>query len=857
LHYQEEAAKTIKLFVESEVITKVDYPTEWISPAFFVAKPDGIRVRLVTDFTGLNKFISRPVHPFLCPQDIIKGILPTSKYFITLDAVQGYYQVPLDAESSDLTTFLLPDGKYKFLRAPMGLKPSSDEWCQRSDIVFANIPGLLKIVDDILIQAPNKVVALTYLEKVLLAAQKHEITLSRAKIKRGSSVCFAGYIISDEGVKPHPDRVKSLSEFPRPTNLTELRGFLGLVNQLTIFVPDMAHLTDTLRLLLKKNVEYLWLKEHEDAFIKIKCVLTGDMVVRAFNPDLETQIITDASRLKGLGYALMQREGDQMFLVKCGSRSLLPAETRYATNELECLAIQWGILACKHYLLGCRFTVLTDHRPLIGTFNKNMAEIENARLLKYREKLSQFQFNIEWIPGKINLIADALSRAPVFSAAEDSTTTISVSAVSTSPDLALADIIEAAKSDDDYQAVIGLVLADKSPKKVDPVHPGRLYSNIWEDISLTADGLLVYLGTRIIVPRSFRQRILTLLHVAHAGIVRTRKLAQKFYYWPGINNDIKHMIDLCDACQEMRASNPQSPLLSIPRPTVAMQSISTDLAEKDGISYLITVCRYSGYPFVHKLKSTVTTTVIGRLESIFDDYGWPRRILSDGGPQFRTEFNTFCNQHFIEHILTSPYHAQSNGLAEAAVKNMKHLIIKIDNFPVFIKALIHWRNVPRANDDLSPAEMFFGRRLRTNLPTLEESDLSPSVPSSIDATLPPIKIGDKVRIQHPKTKRWDRKATVIGQRQSQRSFTVMDDETSRIYLRNRKFLRLRAIQSADSQISPQTIAKSSSEEVKAEVKILSPPIQGHKPVTRSETRRQREEEKKRDVHFGATRIHTY
>ena len=177
LHYQEEAAKTIKLFIDSEVIAKVDYPTEWISPAFFVPKPDG-RVRLVTDFTGINRFISRPVHPFLCPQDIIKGILPGSKYFITLDAVQGYYQVPLDNESADLTTFLLPDGKYKFLRAPMGLKPSSDEWCQRSDIVFANIPGLLKIVDDILIQAPNKVQALKYLKKVLHAAKTHEITLA-------------------------------------------------------------------------------------------------------------------------------------------------------------------------------------------------------------------------------------------------------------------------------------------------------------------------------------------------------------------------------------------------------------------------------------------------------------------------------------------------------------------------------------------------------------------------------------------------------------------------------------------------------------------------------------------------------
>jgi hypothetical protein len=660
LHFQEEAAKTLNLFIKSGVIQKVDHPTEWISPAFFVSKPDGIRVRLVTDFTSINRFISRPVHPFLCPQDIIKGILPASKYFITLDAVQGYYQVPLDKESSDLTTFLLPDGKYKFLRAPMGLKPSSDEWCIRSDAAFKNIPGLLKIVDDLLIQAPDKHTAFKYLKKVLQAAMKSEITLSKSKIKRGPSVTFAGYSIKDTGIMPHPDRILALSEFPRPTNITELRGFLGLVNQLTIFVPDMAHLTDLLRHLLRKNVAFLWLEEHEEAFLQMKKILSSDMVVKPFDPDLETRIITDASRLKGLGYALMQVRANALHIVRCGSRSLLPAETRYATNELECLAIQWGVHACKHYLLGCRFTVFTDHRPLVGTFNKNLSDIENPRMLKYREKLTPYQFNITWIPGKVNLIADALSRAPVFSPQEEDEEEaaakvyhISVSKLDTS-DIALRKIIEIAQEDQEYQAVINLILCDKNPKKVDPVHPARLYSNVWEDISLSEEGLLIYKSNRIVIPRQHREEILALLHIAHAGIVRTRKLAQQNYFWPGMNNDIKLMIDRCDACQELRPSQPQEPLQLIPRPTIAMQSVSCDLAEKSGSTYLILVCRYSGYPFVHQLKTLVTSSITTRLNKWFLEYGFPRRLLSDGGPQFRADFNTYCNQHYIDHILSSP-----------------------------------------------------------------------------------------------------------------------------------------------------------------------------------------------------------
>jgi hypothetical protein len=236
--------------------------------------------------------------------------------------------------------------------------------------------------------------------------------------------------------------------------------------------------------------------------------------------------------------------------------------------------------------------------------------------------------------------------------------------------------------------------------------------------------------------------------------------------------------------------------------------------------------------------------------------------MSDGGPQFRTEFNTFCNQHAIEHEISSPYNAQSNGLAEAAVKNMKHLLIKLDSFPVFLKALIHWRNVPRSADDISPAELFFGRRLRTSLPTLEDP-IPPAVnPTASDAALPPLKIGDKVRIQNQKNKRWDKKATVIGQRPTHRSFTVMDDETSRIYLRNRKFLRLRtSVRAPDDSLADSAAKPSNSSSI-------SPPnstsksdnMQGHSRMsTRSMSKeREREEEKKRDVRFSSrVDTHTY
>ena len=118
-------------------------------------KPDGKSVRMVTDYTGLNKYVNRPVHPFSCVTEIIQSIPSTANYFAKFDAVNGYFQIALDEESSMLTTFLLPSGRYRYLRIPQGLNASSDEWCQRSDAVVDGLLWAKKIVDDILIWASS------------------------------------------------------------------------------------------------------------------------------------------------------------------------------------------------------------------------------------------------------------------------------------------------------------------------------------------------------------------------------------------------------------------------------------------------------------------------------------------------------------------------------------------------------------------------------------------------------------------------------------------------------------------------------------------------------------------------------
>ena len=153
LRFKEESEKEVQSYIDKGVIVKVTEPTTWCAPGFFVHKSDGKRVRMVTDFTGLNEFVERPVHPFPSVGEIVQSVPSTAKYFAKLDAVHGYFQLALDEESSKLTTFLLPSGRYRYLRAPMGLSASSDEWCRTSDWIVEGLPWAMKIVDDTLVWA--------------------------------------------------------------------------------------------------------------------------------------------------------------------------------------------------------------------------------------------------------------------------------------------------------------------------------------------------------------------------------------------------------------------------------------------------------------------------------------------------------------------------------------------------------------------------------------------------------------------------------------------------------------------------------------------------------------------------------
>lgn len=808
LHWQKEAQEVIDVLLKQGVLEVVEGVTEWISPAHFVPKDGGrAGLRLVTDFTRLNKFVKRPVHPFPSASEIMQNISPQAKYFCCIDAKMGYYQIGLDIESRKYTTFLLPTGKYCYCRGPMGLNSTNDEWCSRSDHVTAPFPWAQKIVDDILLWASTMQELFERLRILLLKCREIGLTISKKKIKIGQELLFAGFIVGTSGIKPNPEKVEALSNFTPPTDVTSLRSFLGLANQLGFFIPDLSHSTVQMRSLLKKDAPFLWLPEHQVEFVKAKEILTSDLLVHPFDPALVTELLTDASRT-GLGYMLLQRDVDlKPRIIKCGSFSLTPAQHNYAVIELECLAIAKAVEKCQFYLRGLdSFLVVTDHKSLLGIFKKNISDISNSRLVKYRESLCPFTFELTWHAGKTHLIADALSRAPIFPA-EPEEVESQVMCMRIIEDPALNTLFEAAAEDASYLALIHALRTRLPAHKLPASHPARVYIHIYDELSLLddRDATLVIWGERIIVPQKARGELLRKLHASHQGVVKTRKAAQQLYFWPGVNNEIKLLIDSCEQCQLYRPSLQAEPLQSATSlVTAPMQLFSCDLFEYAGKTYLCSVDAYSGYPFVKLLLRTSTADVTTVLTSWFRMFGFPSKIKSDNGPQFRTEFKEYCTTNGMTHDTSSPYFPSSNGLAESAVKNVKRLLQKCgttgDKFEL---ALQEFKAMPRA-DGYSPNQLFFGRKLRGLLPSLDTSYVSAICPEgktakdnlrksqvaqfdTHTAPLEKLNVGTEVYVQNTKTKQWSSKAIILEECEHGRSYLC--DNGTRHFRLNRRFLR--------------------------------------------------------------------
>ena len=564
----------------------------------------------------------------------------------------------------------------------------------------------------------------------------------------------------------------------------------------------------------------MWTEEQQNAFQAVKEALSKPPVLMHFDPTLPTALHTDAAKLFGFGFALMQRHGDTWKLVKCGSRYLNSAESSsYSIIELELTAIVWALKKCRYYLLGLpKFEVVTDHKSLVPILNNyTLDNLDTIRLLKLKEKTGDFVFKATWRKGKDHAIPDALSRRPVDRpTAEDdvlSEETItfirSISEVA-GKDLLVDEMDKAAAEDRDYRELKEFILKTDENSRHTVPETLRPYTRQMDELS--CEGNLVLRGMRILVPRSLRKKVLANLHSPHTGAEAAKRRARQSLWWPGMNADITSTVQACEECQIRRTSHALEPLESDSAPSWPFEEASADLFTLSGKTYLCYADRLSGWatPCPYG-KDTSTSATIRHFRELFRKLGVPCRLRTDGGPQFSSaEFRDFTAAWGIQHDMTSPYMSRSNGHAEAHVKALKGLIAKTThngnlNCDEFSKGLLELRNTPRAGG-LSPAQVLYGRNLRSCLPThrrlfaptwhtkIAEWDKNRAktkakVKRAYDRhakALEPLAIGDEVRIQDPSTKKWDRTGTVMETRPN-RSYEVKLP-SGRILWRNRRYL---------------------------------------------------------------------
>ena len=400
------------------------------------------------------------------------------------------------------------------------------------------------------------------------------------------------------------------------------------------------------------------------------------------------------------------------------SRTLQPSECNYAQLEKEALALIFGIKKFHQYLFGRRFTLITDHKPLLAILGpkKGVPPLAAARLQRWALILSAYNYKLKFKPTDEHSNADELSRLPLQS--NDSLGAI--------PEASIHNISQIEAIPVTAQAVCS---ATQTLSKV--LHytqngwpttiPESLqpYSARRHELSVEA-GCLLW-GIRVIIPASLQQELLNELHQDHLGISKMKAAARCHMWWPGLDQQIEHLVKSCEVCKAVKPGPPTAPLHPWwSWPAKPWQRVHIDFAGPvHGKSFLLAVDSHSKWPEVFQMATTTATQTIQVLRLLFARYGLPQQLVSDNGPQFRSEeFQAFARENGIRHTQCAPYHPSSNGSIERLVQTFKTFLKstaqqshslnhRIANF------LLSYRTTPHTTTGVTPASLFMGRELHT------------------------------------------------------------------------------------------------------------------------------------------------
>ena len=703
----------------------------WGAPVLFVKKKDG-SMRLCIDYRELNRITVKNRYPLPRIDDLFDQ-LQGAKYFSKIDLRSGYHQLRVKACDIPKTAFRTRYGHYEFLVMSFGLTNAPAVFMDLMNRVFKDFLDKFVIVfiDDILVYSKSKEEHDEHLRAVLEKLRENKLYAKYQKCEFWlDQVAFLGHIVSADGIKVDPAKVEAITNWSRPSTVTEVRSFLGLAGYYRRFVEGFSTIAMPLTQLTRKSNKFIWTDECEISFQELKKRLVTSPVLTLPYGMGGYVIYSDASK-KGLGCVLMQHGK----VIAYASRQLKPHEVNYPTHDLELAAVIFALKIWRHYLYGDKCDIFTDHKSLKYIFTQKEL---NMRQRRWIELLKDYDVNIQYHPGKANKVADALSRKNFGNLAVLMTQqkplqheiekfglefycqdTVGIIA-SMHVEPSLISRIKAAQDEDDgelWSIVENIKKGKQSEFRID-------------------DHDVIWMGNRLCVPnnKELKEEVMEEAHRSafsiHPGETKMYQDVKEHFWWVGMKRDIAEFVSKCLTCQQVKIEHqrPSGLLQPLEMPTWKWENICMDfviglpktLKKNDAIWVIVDRLTKSAHFLAIRGSTSLESLALLYRNEIVRLHGIPVSIVSDRDPRFTSKFwQGFQKAWGTKLNYSTTFHPQTDGQSERTIQTLEDMLraCALDwsgNWDEYLPLVeFSYNNSWQASIGMAPFEALYGRKCRT------------------------------------------------------------------------------------------------------------------------------------------------